>query len=54
MQVASLESLKGKVIANMENGDEVNVPNRGLRLFPYRAILRGGKDEGAISHILNP
>ncbi|MFZ0446909.1 MAG: hypothetical protein WAM95_20200 [Bacillus sp. (in: firmicutes)] len=37
-----LENLKGKVVATMENGDQVIVPNRGLHLFPRRAILRVG------------
>ncbi|WP_197242372.1 hypothetical protein [Bacillus cereus] len=35
-----LESMKGKVIVTMDNGDEIVIPNRGLRIFPRRAILR--------------
>ncbi|MGY0213411.1 hypothetical protein [Bacillus cereus] len=34
--------MKGKVIVTMDNGDEIIIPNRELRIFPRRAILRVG------------
>lgn len=37
-----LESVVGKSIATLEDGVNIDIPNRGLRLFPKRAILRTG------------
>ena len=37
-----LESVVGKSIITLENKEKIEVPNRGLRLFPKRAILRVG------------
>jgi hypothetical protein len=37
-----LETVVGKTIVTLDNGDEIIIPNRGLRLFPRRAILRVG------------
>lgn len=37
-----LESITGKSIVTLEDGSKVDIPNRGLRLFPKRAILRVG------------
>lgn len=41
-QNVSLENFKGKSILTFNNGDNIEVPNRGLRVFPRRAILRIG------------
>lgn len=38
----TLENLKGKVILTHTSGMEFEVPNRGIRVFPRRAILRVG------------
>ena len=37
-----LETVKGKVLLTLENGNVLSVPNRGLKVFPRRAILRIG------------
>ena len=37
-----LETVKGKVILHFENGEDFEFPNRGLKVFPRRAILRIG------------
>ncbi|NRG29169.1 hypothetical protein HRF69_18825 [Bacillus circulans] len=37
-----IENFKGKTIATLEDGNEVQVLNRGLRLFTRRAVLRTG------------
>lgn len=42
VQVAQLELMQGKTIVKYDNVDELQVANRGLRLFPRRAILRIG------------
>lgn len=34
--------MRDKTIAKLPNGEELIIPNRGLRLFPRRAILRVG------------
>lgn len=41
-QVVSLESVLGKTKVSLKNGELLEIPNRGLRLFPRRAILRVG------------
>lgn len=41
-QDVGLETVKGKVLLTLENGDVLSVPNRGLKVFPRRAILRIG------------
>lgn len=38
----SLETLTGKTVINLSNGTTLEVPNRGLKIFPRRAILRIG------------
>lgn len=38
----TLESFKGKVILTHTSGLKLEVPNRGIRIFPRRAILRVG------------
>lgn len=40
--VVQLENVVGKTIITLEDYQKVEVPNRGLRLFPKRAILRIG------------
>lgn len=37
-----LKTYKGKSVFTFDNGEELVVPNRGLRVFPRRAILRIG------------
>ena len=37
-----LKNFQGKSIGLLNNSDEIIIPNRGLRLFPKRAILRMG------------
>ena len=37
-----LETFKGKSVFTFENGEILTIPNRGLRVFPRRAILRIG------------
>jgi hypothetical protein len=37
-----LKNFQGKSIGLLNNSDEIVIPNRGLRLFPKRAILRVG------------
>lgn len=41
-QLTTLEKSRGKVIAKLKDGSEVQIATRGLRLFPKRAILRVG------------
>lgn len=41
-QGVTLETFKGKVILHYESGEDFEFPNRGLRVFPRRAILRIG------------
>lgn len=41
-QDVGLETVKGKVLLTLENGNVLSVPNRGLKVFPRRAILRIG------------
>lgn len=41
-QYVGIEISRGKSVVTFENGDELTVANRGLRLFPRRAILRVG------------
>lgn len=41
-QNVPLEKVKGKVIIKYSNGEIVVVPNRGVNVFPRRAILRIG------------
>lgn len=41
-QNEGIEKTKGKTIFNFENGEQIVVPNRDLRVFPRRAILRVG------------
>lgn len=41
-QDVGLETVKGKVLLTLENGNVLSVPNRGLKVFPHRAILRIG------------
>lgn len=38
----SLENKKGKSIVTFDNGNKMEIPSRGLKLFPKRAILRVG------------
>lgn len=38
----TLENLKGKVILTHSTGMSLEIPNRGIRVFPRRAILRVG------------
>jgi len=38
----TLENLKGKVRLTHSSGMKLEVPNRGIRVFPRRAILRVG------------
>ena len=38
----TLENLKGKVILTHSTGMSFEIPNRGIRVFPRRAILRVG------------
>lgn len=40
--LVGLETVKGKVLLTLENGNVLSVPNRGLKVFPRRAILRIG------------
>ncbi|WP_197226277.1 hypothetical protein [Priestia megaterium] len=40
VEIRHLERMQGKSIATFKNGEQVVLPNRGLRLFPRRAILR--------------
>jgi hypothetical protein len=42
IQDECLENVVGKAIATLKNGSKIEIPNRGLRLFPRRAILRVG------------
>lgn len=42
LQHESLETSIGKTIITFSDGDSLSVPNRGLRVFPRRAILRVG------------
>lgn len=42
VDVISLQTGKGKTIVTVVGGGEINIPSRGLRLFPKRAILRVG------------
>lgn len=37
-----LETLKGKVILKYQDGSFITIPNRGIKAFPRRAILRIG------------
>lgn len=37
-----LEGSIGKSIVTLEDGSKIDIPNRGLRLFPKRSILRVG------------
>jgi len=39
LEVQGLEKFQGKALVTLKNGDELTLPNRGLRLFPRRAIL---------------
>ncbi|WP_200411254.1 hypothetical protein [Virgibacillus salexigens] len=39
-QLERLENKAGKTIATLKDGSIIEIPNRGLRLFPKRAILR--------------
>ena len=41
-QDVGLETVKGKVLLTLENGNVLSVPNRGLKVFHRRAILRIG------------
>lgn len=41
-QVVDLETSKGKALLTFENGDTLTIPNRGIRVFTRRAILRIG------------
>jgi hypothetical protein len=41
-QAVTLETVKGKAILKYEDGSTLDVPMRGLRVFPRRAILRIG------------
>lgn len=42
VQIESLKTSKGKATVIFKNGDVLDFPNRGLRVFPRRAILRVG------------
>lgn len=42
LQSEGLENTIGKSIATLKDGSKIEIPNRGLRLFPRRAILRIG------------
>lgn len=42
IQNEGLEKSKGKVTFTFQSGEILNVPNRGLKTFPRRAILRIG------------
>lgn len=42
VEVQCLEKMVGKAVITLKNGEELILPNRGLRLFPRRAILRVG------------
>jgi hypothetical protein len=42
IQDIHLKSKQGRTIATLENNDNIIIPNRGLRLFTKRAILRVG------------
>lgn len=42
VQIESLKTSKGKATVTFKNGDVLDFPNRGLRVFPRRAILRVG------------
>lgn len=37
-----LENIDGKYVIRLENGKTVEIPNRGINIFPRRAILRMG------------
>jgi len=41
-QSVTLETVKGKAILTYNDGNKLDVPMRGLRVFPRRAILRVG------------
>jgi len=41
-QSVGLEKMKGKVIFSFSDGEVLEVPNRGLKVFPRRAVLRVG------------
>lgn len=41
-QLVKTDSLQSKKVVYFENGDIIEVPNRGLKVFPRRAILRIG------------
>ena len=42
LQYEGLETIVGKTIFSFANGENLIVPNRGLKIFPRRAILRIG------------
>lgn len=42
LQYESLETVKGKSIFHFTNENELVIPNRGIKIFPRRAILRIG------------
>ena len=42
IQNEGLETVVGKTIFLLANGESLTVPNRGLKIFPRRAILRVG------------
>lgn len=42
IQNEGLETVVGKTIFLLANGESLTVPNRGLKVFPRRAILRVG------------
>ncbi|SEU08942.1 hypothetical protein SAMN05443270_3054 [Lacrimispora sphenoides] len=42
LQNVSLEKSRGKTTFTFQSGEILNVPNRGLKVFPRRAILRIG------------
>ncbi len=42
VQDEHLENIVGKSIVTLGNNEKINIPNRGLRLFSKRAILRVG------------
>lgn len=41
-RIVHLKNLKGKTLVELENDKEFSVPNRGLKLYPKRAVLRIG------------
>jgi gas vesicle protein len=38
----TFKNTKGKMVINLKDGTELNITNRGIRIFPKRAILRVG------------